>query len=72
MSEPKLLSLRLPADLLDRLDALVPAVDQDSELVAVASAQGAASRSLVLRLALVEGVKVLEARYGKATRKPKR
>lgn len=72
MSDPKLLSLRLPADLLDRLDALVPAVDKDSELVAVASAQGAASRSLVLRLALVEGVKVLESRYATTGRKPKR
>jgi predicted DNA-binding protein len=42
------MSLRIPADLRDRIEALTPQIG---------------TQSAVLRLALLEGVKVLERRY---------
>lgn len=42
------MSIRIPADLRDRIDALTPQIG---------------TQSAVLRLALLEGVKVLERRY---------
>lgn len=44
----KPMSIRIPADLRDRIDALTPQIG---------------TQSAVLRLALLEGVKVLERRY---------
>lgn len=53
-------TLRLPAELLKRLDALVPLVADDSD---TATMLGGVSRSAVLRFAMLEGVKALEKRY---------
>lgn len=49
-------SLRIPAVQLAQADELVPLVAASGELVGV-------SRSLVLRLALAEGLRVLARRY---------
>lgn len=49
-------SLRIPQALLARADELVPLVAVSGELVG-------ASRSLVLRMALTEGLRVLARRY---------
>jgi predicted DNA-binding protein len=46
------MSIRIPADLRDRIDALVPQIG---------------TQSAVLRLALLEGIKVLERRYSQAS-----
>ena len=51
-------SLRIPAGQLAQADELVPLVAASGEMVGV-------SRSLVLRLALAEGLKVLARRYGR-------
>jgi hypothetical protein len=51
-------SIRIPSALLARADELVPLIAATGELVG-------ASRSLVLRLALVEGLRVLARRYGR-------
>jgi hypothetical protein len=51
-------SLRIPPSLLARADELVPLVAATGELVG-------ASRSMVLRLALAEGLRVLARRYGR-------
>lgn len=52
--------------MLDRLDALVPVIAADSD---AATLLGGVSRSSVTRLALVEGVRVLERRYQAGQRK---
>jgi hypothetical protein len=54
-------TIRLPAELLERVDALVPKVAADSD---VATMLGGVSKSGVIRYALLEGVKVLEKRHG--------
>lgn len=51
-------SLRIPAGQLAQADVLVPLVAASGELVGV-------SRSLVLRMALAEGLRVLARRYGR-------
>jgi len=56
------LSVRLHADLLARLDALVPVFAADAALAPT----GRADRSDVLRAALLEGLEVLEGRHPKA------
>lgn len=53
-------TLRLHRDLVEHLDALVPKVAADGN---TATVLGGVSRSSVIRLALVEGVKVLSGRY---------
>jgi hypothetical protein len=53
----------LPADLLQRIDALVPLVAGDTD---IATLLGGVTRSAVVRYALLEGVKVLEKRYREA------
>jgi hypothetical protein len=53
-------TLRLPADLLRRADALVPALGRDGRTAVLA---GMITRSVVLRLALAEGLQILEARH---------
>ncbi len=55
-----MLSMRVPGDLLQRGDDLVERVAADAELAAV---MGRVSRSAILRLALFQGMKVLERRY---------
>lgn len=56
------LSLRIPVDLLERIDALVPKVAADSN---VATMLGGVSRSAVVRYALIEGIKKLETRHAR-------
>jgi len=51
-----LVALRLPVALIARADELVPAIAATGELVGV-------SRSLVFRLAIHEGLRVLARRY---------
>ena len=53
-------SLRIPAGLQDRIDALLPKINAD---VDQATVMGGVTRSSVIRFALVEGVKALEKRY---------
>lgn len=55
-SHTPLIALRLPPALIAQADVLVPKIAQTGELVGV-------SRSLVLRLALAEGLRVLERRF---------
>ena len=51
-----LIALRLPPALIAQADALVPKITNTGEMVGV-------SRSLVLRMALAEGLRVLNHRY---------
>ena len=48
---------RLPEDMLERIDALVPQLARRSEL----RAWGRASRAAVMRLLLLKGLEVIEA-----------
>lgn len=52
------ISMRLPADLLGRIDRLVPTLARDP-----ANAAWRVSRGSVLRLALIEGLALLEGRH---------
>jgi hypothetical protein len=54
-------TLRLPVDLVARIDALLPKIVADSDMAALL---GGVSRSSALRLVIVEGLRVLEGRYG--------
>lgn len=54
------MSLRLPVDLVARVDALLPEVARDSD---TATLLGGVSRSALLRLVIVEGMRLLEIRY---------
>lgn len=53
-------SLTIDRDLAERVEVLVPAVAGDPR----ARAHGRVTRASILRLALLEGVEVLERRYG--------
>jgi hypothetical protein len=55
----RMLNLRVPTALLARGDALVRMVAADTELPTT----GRVTRSTVFRMALIEGLKVLERRY---------
>jgi hypothetical protein len=55
-------TMRLHPDVLRRLDDLIPMVAADGD---TATILGGVNRSSVVRLALVEGVRLLEKRYGK-------
>jgi len=67
MPNDTLLSMRLPADLVARLDALAEALQQDDRLRAVSG--GKVSRSAALRLAMVEGIDVLEEKYNQGAKR---
>lgn len=67
MAERPLESVRLPADLMARAEALVPLMEKDPEL----SAFGRVNKSSVIRLALHRGLLNLEAEYSKGKRKAK-
>jgi len=56
------LTLRIPAELLERIDALLPKVAADSD---TATMLGGVTRSAVVRYALLEGVKGLERRHAR-------
>lgn len=58
-AQPTATSLRLPQDILDRADRLVPKLEHNPELRAGA---GEVTRSVVLRLALLLGLDELERR----------
>lgn len=60
MARQKILSLRLDPELVARADALVERLERDPVL---AAASGNVSRSTVLRLALVRGLRELEREY---------
>jgi len=68
MTERPLESVRLPADLMARAEALVPLMEKDPEL----SAFGRVSKSAVVRLALHRGLANLEEQYGKSKGKRSR
>jgi hypothetical protein len=53
------ITLRLPTDLLDRAEALVPRLEADPELATF----GRVSRAAVLRLAFLRGLAILEEQY---------
>ena len=59
--------MRPPADLVARLDALAGALQQDDRLRAVSG--GKVSRSAAIRLAMVEGIEVLEGKYNKGEKR---
>lgn len=59
MAERPLESVRLPADLMARAEALVPLIEKDPEL----SSFGRVNKSSVVRLALHRGLKNLEEQY---------
>jgi hypothetical protein len=63
MLNEKAITLRLPKDLFNRADALVPKIAVHGDLQAVRI-----SRSTVLRLALLKGLETLEKEYGKKAR----
>lgn len=65
MSETVTTSLRLPVELLDRADALVPFVATWPEL----GAHGKVSRSTVIRVALMRGLAALEAEASAPSRR---
>ena len=54
--------VRLPDDLIKRLDALAERLGQEPEIAAAASSLGV-TRSAALRMALREGLPILESRY---------
>jgi predicted DNA-binding protein len=54
-------SVRLPNELIRRLDALAKRMSKDPRTAALAGAE--VSRAAALRLAIAEGIEVLEARY---------
>ena len=51
-----LTSVRLPSKLIDRLDELIPVLEDDPSMMAM----GTITRSKVIRLALLRGVEALE------------
>lgn len=63
----KLITLRLPEDLLDRADRLVPTVGAAGDLAAVR-----VSRSTVIRLALLRGLAALEQEFGGGAKKKRK
>jgi len=61
MTERELQSARIPADMMERAEALVPVLKEVPELAAF----GRVTKSAVVRLALFKGLQILEQEYGK-------
>jgi hypothetical protein len=57
MADSSIVTLRLPKSLLQRADALMPALRSNSDIFVV----GRLSRSVVLRLAVLRGLEAMEA-----------
>jgi hypothetical protein len=57
MADSSIVTLRLPKSLLQRADALIPALRTNSDIFVV----GRLSRSVVLRLAVLRGLEAMEA-----------
>ena len=53
-------TVRMPAELIERLEALVPVLARD---VRITTLTGQVSRSTVLRIAVLRGVESLESEY---------
>ncbi|MCB9797102.1 MAG: hypothetical protein H6741_30825 [Alphaproteobacteria bacterium] len=60
------IAIRLPSELIDRADALIPSLEQDSEFYT----WGRVSRAAVIRLAVLRGLEVLEQEHAAAEDKP--
>jgi hypothetical protein len=56
MADSSIVTLRLPKSLLQRADALIPALRSNSDIFVV----GRLSRSVVLRLAVLKGLESME------------
>lgn len=67
MSRTVLTPLRLPAELIDKAEALLPLVAADPAVTAV----GRVTRSSVLRMALANGLKAMEWKYAPPPPPPK-
>jgi len=61
MAKDAPISLRIPEPILERADGLVPVLGEDAELLMVVG--GKVTRSTVLRVALLRGIKALESDY---------
>jgi len=57
------ITARLPVDLVERMDALIPAL---ARMPAIRVAGGRASRSTILRMALERALPLLESEMGEA------
>jgi hypothetical protein len=66
MADSSIVTLRLPKSLLQRADALIPALRTNSDIFVV----GRLSRSVVLRLAVLRGLEAMETTAPKAAAKP--
>jgi hypothetical protein len=66
MADSSIVTLRLPKQLLQRADALIPALRTNSDIFVV----GRLSRSVVLRLAVLRGLEAMEGSTPKAPAKP--
>lgn len=60
----RMLSIRVPGTLVERIEAIVPALADDPTIIATKGGTGGVGVSAVVRLALLEGLTVLEKRYG--------
>lgn len=58
------MACRRTASLLARIEAIVPAISKDPTVIATKGGTCAVGVSAVVRLALLEGLMVLEKRYG--------
>ena len=56
----KAVTIRMPESIADRVEALIPAVGRDPNIVAL----GGSSLATVLRLVVARGVEVLEGEFG--------
>ena len=61
MADSSIVTLRLPKSLLQRADALIPALRSNSDIFVV----GRLSRSVVLRLAVLRGLETMETNIPK-------
>ena len=66
MADSSIVTLRLPKSLLQRADALIPALRTNSDIFVV----GRLSRSVVLRLAVLRGLEAMEETAPKPAPKP--
>ncbi len=64
MKQDRTLTIRLPGALLERAEALIPALTADPSVTA-ARGGSAVGLSAVVRMALLEGLAVLESRHGR-------
>lgn len=68
MRRTVLTPIRLPTELIDKAEEMLPRVAPDPEVAAV----GRVTRTSVLRMALANGLKTMEWKYGPKSEPPKR